>query len=71
MKMTYEIVFVDNSGSRAVEAIACSCNGSWRNAVSNYDGQYDLAFVDLDSDDSEMLESMLDDDDNVISYEQR
>lgn len=71
MKITYEIVFVDNNGSRAVEAIAFSCDGSWHNAVSGYDGQHDLAFIDLDSHDSEMLESMLDDDDNVISYRQR
>ena len=71
MKITYEIVFIDNSGALAVNAIAFSCNGSWRNAISRYDGQHDLAFIDLDSDNSEMLELMLDDDDNVISYGQR
>ena len=70
-KITYQIIFAGNTGSRAVDAIASSCGGSWRNAVTRYDGEHDLAFIDVNTDNCEALESMLDDDSNVISYGQR
>jgi len=68
---TYSIVFRDNAGSRAVEAIADGCGGSWRNSVQSYDGKHDLAFVDVPNDNAETLEQMLDEDENVVSYEER
>ncbi len=68
---TYRVVFADNTGSFAVAAIAESCNGSWSNAVSRFDGQHDLAFVEVPAENAGHLEQMLDDDDNVIEYGER
>ena len=66
--ITYRIVFADNTGSRAVEALAYSCEGSWNNAVQKFDGENDLAFVECPAENVERLEIMMDEDDNVISY---
>ena len=65
---TYRIVFANNSGSFAVNAIAESCNGSFRDGVERFDGEHDLAFIDVPADNAEYLEEMLDADENVISY---
>lgn len=43
----YSIVFVDNTGSRAVDSIAQTFGGQWSNTVSRYDGTYDKAFVEV------------------------
>lgn len=71
MTKTYRIVFSDNTGSRAVDAIASSCEGQWRDCVQRFDGENDLAFVDVPTDNAEHLEEMLDADENVISYQER
>jgi len=71
MTKTYRIVFSDNAGSRAVDAIATTVQGSWSNAVERFDGEHDLAFVEVPADNAEYLESILDDDSNVISYSER
>ena len=68
---TYRIVFADNTGSRAVDAIAASCGAKWRDCVQRFDGEHDLAFVDVPADNVEHLEQMLDDDENVVSYQER
>ena len=68
---TYRIVFADNTGSRAVDAIAASCDAKWRDCVQRFDGEHDSAFVDVPADNAEYLEQMLDDDENVVSYQER
>lgn len=65
---TYRIVFADNSGSFSVDAIATTVEGSWSNSVQRFDGEHDLAFVEVPADNAEYLETILDGDDNVISY---
>ena len=65
---TYRIVFHDNSGSSAVDVIAASVNGSWSNSVSRFDGEHDLAFIEVPSENAEYLETLLNGDDNVVSY---
>lgn len=71
MTKTYRIVFADNTGSRAVDAIAATVQGSWSNSVERFDGENDLAFVNVADENAEFLESTLDDDSNVISYSER
>ena len=66
--ITYRIVFADNTGSRAAESLAFSCCGSWSNAVQRFDGEHDMAFIECPEENVELLESMMDDDENVISY---
>jgi hypothetical protein len=65
---TYRIVFLDNTGSRAVEALAASCGGAWRNAVTAFDGVLDQAIIDVPDASADHLESLLDDDANVVQY---
>ena len=65
---TYRIVFADNSGSFAVDAYATAVEGSWSNSVQRFDGEHDLAFLEVPNENVELLETLLDDDDNVISY---
>jgi hypothetical protein len=67
----YRIVFADNTGSRAVDAIAASCDAKWRDCVQRFDGENDLAFIDVADENAEYLESILEDDSNVISYSER
>lgn len=69
--ITYRIVFGDNSGSRAVQALAVSCGGSWRDGVERFDGENDLAFIECPAENAEFLEGMMDEDENVISYAER
>lgn len=66
--ITYRIVFDDNTGSRAAESLAFSCGGSWGNAVERFDGEHALAFIECPTENVEYFESLLDEDDNVISY---
>jgi len=63
------IVFADNSGSYAVSAVAGAVDGCWRNSVQRFDGEHDLAYVDVPSENAEYLKTVLEEDDNVISYE--
>ena len=66
---TYKIIMDDNSGSRAIDGIAASCGGDWRNTVGNYDGQgHDIGFVDVPAENAEYLETILDADENVVEY---
>jgi hypothetical protein len=67
----YRIVFADNTGSRAVDSIAATVQGSWSNSVQRFDGENDLAFIDVADENAEYLEQMLDDDENVVSYQER
>ena len=69
--ITYRIVFANNTGSSAVEALATSCGGAWSNSVQLFDGESDLAFIDCPEGNTEYLEGLLDDDENVISYDVR
>ncbi len=64
----YRVVFKDNTGSRAVEALAFSCDGAWSNSVERFDGANDLAFIECPADNVDYLERLLDEDDNVVSY---
>lgn len=71
-EVTYKIIFEDNQGSFAVDAIATTFQGTWSNAVSNYDGQgHDIAFVTIDRDNVESFEAALEADENVIEYRAR
>lgn len=69
--ITYRIVFADNTGSRAVQSLAVSCGGDWRDGVERFDGESDLAFIDCPAENAEFLEGMMDEDENVISYAER
>lgn len=68
---TYSIVFLNNSGSFAVESIAHTVQGSWWNSVQNFNGEHDMAFVDVEDANAEYLEALLDADENVVSYSER
>jgi hypothetical protein len=70
-KVTYEIILRDSRGSREFDAIAVTVQGSWHDTVSRYDGANDIGFVTLDKENAEYLESLLDADENVISYRVR
>ena len=66
---SYKIIFNDNSGSWAIDAIATTVQGNWRNTVSNYDGQgHDIGFVDVDDENANDLEKILREDENVIKF---
>jgi len=66
---SFKIVFADNTGSDAIDALATSAGGTWRNTVSNYDGEgHDIGFIDVPAENADYLEEMLDADDNVIEY---
>jgi len=66
---SYKIVFKDNTGSKAIDAIAESVNGDFHDTVSNYDGQgNDIGFIDIPEENSSYLEEILDADKNVIEY---
>lgn len=67
---TYKIIFADNQGSFAIDTLATSCEGTWRGAVQRYNGEHDLAIIDLPAENSDYLEQLLDADDNVISYQE-
>ncbi len=68
---TYRIVFAENSGSSAVDVIAAAVNGSWSDSVSRFDGEHDLAFIEVPADNAEYLETLLNCDNNVISYSEQ
>ncbi|HKX54179.1 MAG TPA: hypothetical protein VJM47_10300 [Nitrosospira sp.] len=65
---SYKIIFANNQGSFAVNALALACDGSWRDAVQRYNGKHDLAFIDVKEENAAHLEEMLEQDDNVLSY---
>lgn len=66
---TYKIIFNDNSGSFAIDAIATTVQGNWRNTVSNYDGQgHDIGFVDVEDEYAADLEAILKNDENVVEF---
>ena len=66
---TYKIIFNDNSGSWAIDAIAATVQGNWRNTVENYDGQgHDIGFIDVDDECAPDLEAILKDDENVVEF---
>lgn len=66
---TYRIIFADNTGERAADALAHEV-GRWYGTVSNYNGRgHDLAFIDIDDDGyAEYIEQLMEQDDNVLSY---
>lgn len=66
---SYKIIFVNNQGSQAIDAIAAEVDGDWRDTVSNFDGQgHDIGFIDIPDSYAGYLESILDKDYNVITY---
>lgn len=64
----YRVIFLDNHGSLAVDALASSCDGSWRNAVASFDGVHDSAIIDVPTSRADDLEDMLEADPNVVRY---
>lgn len=71
MNKTYRVVFQENAGSKAVDAIAATVEGTWSNSVCRFNGEHDLAFVHVPDENSQYLEALLDGDDNIISYQER
>lgn len=65
---TYKIVMKENRGSRQIDAIAVTCEGTWKNCTEKFDGENDIGFVEIADENAEYLESMLEGDDNVVSY---
>ena len=69
---TFRVVFHNNMGSRAVDAIATTVQGNWRNTVDNFDGNgNDLAFIDVPAGNAAYLVEMLTDDPNVVDFSER
>ena len=66
--MIYKLILLNNTGSFAADAIATSVGGSFRDCVTRYNGEHDLAFIDCPDDNSDHLESLLDANDNIVSY---
>ena len=67
---TYRIIFENNQGSHAIDGIAATVNGEWHNTVSNYDLQHhDIGFIDIADEDSDYLEELLKNDENVIEFD--
>jgi hypothetical protein len=68
MTKTYRVVLASNQGSFAAAALASSAGGEFRDTVERFDGTHDLAYIDVPDDSADYLESMLDEDPNVVSY---
>ena len=66
--ITYRVLFSDNRGSFASDAFAASCEGVSRNCVERFDGERDLALIDLPEENAEFLEALLESDSNVLAY---
>ena len=71
--ITYRVLFSDNRGSFASDAFAsdafaASCEGVSRNCVERFDGERDLALIDLPEENAELLEALLESDSNVLAY---
>ena len=69
--VTYEIILSDSRGSREFDGYAVTVQGNWHDTVSRYDGVNDIGFVTLQAENSAYLESLLDSDENVVSYRVR
>ena len=68
---TYRVVFADDSGAHASSALAGSVGGSWRNSVQRFDGENDLAFIECPEEQAEYLEKIMDEDENIMFYQER
>lgn len=69
MTTTYRVVLANDNGSFASIGLAESAGGAARNQVQRFDGEHDLAFIDVaDAESAEYLETLLEADNNVISY---
>ena len=68
---TYRVVFADDSGSQASDALAGSVGGSWKNSVQRFDGEHDLTFIECPEEQAEYLEGIMDEDENILCYEER
>ena len=66
--ITYRVLFSDNRGSFASDAISASCERVSRNCVERFDGERDLALIDLPEENAEFLEALLESDINVLAY---
>lgn len=69
--ITYRVIFSANSGSFESDALASSVGGRSWNTVQRFDGVNDLAFIDVDADNAELLEELMEQCESVIEYEQR
>ena len=66
---SYMIIFNDNTGSSAIDAIAYTVLGTWRNTVSDYDGEgHDIGFVDFPAEFESYLQQLLTEDENVVEF---
>ena len=65
---TYMIIFNDNSGSEAIDAIAVTVEGSWHDTVSKYNGLHDIGFVEFPAENESYLKEILAEDDNVVEF---
>ncbi len=68
MARSYKIIFANNRGSFAANALALACDGSWRDAEPRYNGKHDLVIIDVEEENVAHLEEMLEQDENVLSY---
>ena len=67
--LEYKIIFKDNRGSFAIDAIAHTVQGDWHNIVNNFDGKgHDIGFVDVPSQYAAYMEEILTVDENVIKW---
>lgn len=64
----YRIELIDNTGDFAIQRITQSCDGETISSVQNYNGECDLAIINIPDEQSEYLEEILDHDDNIILY---
>jgi len=63
----YQIVMAEDQGGFHSSALTHQ-TGTVISTVNAYDGERDLAIIDVPEGDREYFESMLDDDENVLSY---
>ncbi|TXH40595.1 MAG: hypothetical protein E6Q97_39325 [Desulfurellales bacterium] len=63
---TYRIIFTDgtNQGSFAIDAIADTVNGTWR------DSSDEIGFVTVSVENATALETLLNEDDRVVEYQE-
>lgn len=65
---TYKVVFADNQGDFAATAYGDTLEGTVTQSVPRFDGELDLAYIQLPDENSAFFEVLMDLDNNVIEY---
>lgn len=68
MKVQYAVLFADNSGNFAADAIATTVEARILANTQKFDGELDHALFEVPSGNVQYFEQLLDEDTNVVSY---